>query len=465
MINFKKIKFNREKLLVLVSCAIFFTIFTTIALHRYWQYASWYYDFGIFHQAIAAVSRLEAPTIDHFVFSGRHILGDHFHPLIFIISPIYALFKRGEVLHVVQTLFVASSGYFIYLTAKEILQHKLEAFSLLLIYFSFIGLQLALISEFHALTLLPLPLSIFFYGWAKQAKKPLLLGWILTLLVKETVFIIPAWFGLVMFFQGRRQKKAVWTKLGLLIGLGSIFYGVVIMKLVMPLFGEGQYYYLSDTLNQIAWAKLNLSQATPIIGKILSSYGLLPLLAPQVWPPIIFNLLSRLLRFGELELGMHYNAELAPTLILGSILGWRWLKSVFNKTSAWMLGLLALVLLGLNLLYFDSPVRLFFNNDFYQHTKNFQFLDQLLAQVPVEGTVMAQHNLAAKLAGRRAYILRDDYQQFSPDYIVLDTRGGQEPNNFLQIKDFAALTTKLATDSAYQVYYDQGEQLIYQKRK
>lgn len=75
---------------------------------------------------------------------------------------------------------------------------------------------------------------------------------------------------------------------------------------------------------------------------------------------------------------------------------------------------------------------------------------------------MAQHNLAGKLAHRQVYILRDNYQKFAPDYIVIDTRDGQEPNNFLGIKDFPGLVSKLAGDPNYEVYYDQGEQKIYQ---
>lgn len=65
-----RILFNIKALVWLLIIS-FFTIFTTISLHRFWQYASWYYDFGIFYQAISAVSHGQAPIIDHFIFHGK----------------------------------------------------------------------------------------------------------------------------------------------------------------------------------------------------------------------------------------------------------------------------------------------------------------------------------------------------------------------------------------------------------
>ncbi len=120
-------------------------------------------------------------------------------------------------------------------------------------------------------------------------------------------------------------------------------------------------------------------------------------------------------------------------------------------------------ILFLNIWVYKSPALLFFNKDFYAHTKICKFLDNLLEAVLAEGVVMAQTNIAAKLASRHVYMLRDNYKQFDPDYIVVDTRNCQEPNNFLGIKDFEKLINNLQNDSNFEIFYNAGEQVIYKK--
>ena len=480
--------------------AVFFVIFNLVALHRFWQYASWYYDFGIFYQAIHSVSQGRAPIIDHFIFQGKNILGDHFHPLIFIISPIVALIPEPEVLLIVQTLFVALSGYFIYLTAKQLTNHSWESVALLLIYLSFVGLHNALITEFHAITLLPLPLSIMLYALVSRKLRLYLFSWAAVLLTKETTFVITFFFGLYLVVtrllaavkpssnqqagislsklielllldrfneSAARRKKWLWT--GLITAVFSLGYGYAIINWVIPAIGGRPYLYLDQARSHFSWEEIFVPHKLKTVVQTFISFGLLPLAGPEFLPPVIFNWWSRFVSEGtRYDLGMHYNAEIAPTLMLAAITGYRrikrWLVNFLPAAVVSVgLGLLAVFSLGLSVYVFKSPARLAFNRAFYQHTQNFEFLDQLLEHIPDEGTVMAQHNLAGKLADRKVYILRNKYQQFQPDYIVIDTRDGQEPNNFLGIKDFEQLVEDLEQDPSYQIYYDQGEQKIYQR--
>ena len=128
-----------------------------------------------------------------------------------------------------QTLFVTLSGWYIYLSAKEILKNKLEAISILIIYFSFIGLHNALITEFHEITLLPLPLSIFFYGMVKKNKWHYFLGLFGVLLTKETTFIIPLWFGFLIAIKNKDQ----WRKIGFYTMAISIVYVSFVIKILI----------------------------------------------------------------------------------------------------------------------------------------------------------------------------------------------------------------------------------------
>lgn len=504
--SLKKIGENKVKRLlsseigvVFVVLFTFFTVFTTVSLHRYWQYSAWYYDFGIFYTAISAVAQLKPPIIDHFVFTDQNILGDHFHPIIFLISPFVALYPGGETLLIMQVLFVTLSGIFMYLTAKEILKNKFEAFSFLVIYCSFIGLHNALITEFHEIVLLPLPLSIFFYGMVKKKLNWYSLGFLGILLTKETLFVIPAWFGLLLALKNwkirskrldrftqailkndeskversdekRYVKDQIWKKIGIATIITSVLYGLLVMFVIIPTINGSGYYYLSDTIarkNELFFLdELTLKS----IIKTILSFGLLPIFSPELLVPVLFNWWMRISRFGNFDLGMHYNAEIAPTLLLATIFGWQRLKQFFNKRWSQILFTpnvlfgLALCTLFFSLQILKSPALLFTNKAFYQNTQNHEFLNRLIENIPKDGVVMAQTNIAAKLGYRKVYMLRENYLYFKPDYIVFDMREGQEPNNFLNIEDPVELFATIESDPEYELLYGEGDQRIYKRR-
>lgn len=463
---------DKEYIVLAIVISVFFFVFTTIALHRYWQYAAWYYDFGIFYTAIASVAQAKDPVIDHFIFTDKHIFADHFHPIIFLASPFVALFMRGETILVFQTAFVALSGVFLFFLAKHLLKNSFESFLILLIYYSFVGLHNALITEFHEITLLPLPLMMFFYGMVRKHSWWYFVGLVGTLLTKELTFIIPAWFGLLVAW----RNKGSWRKIGVSTSVISVVYGLFVFFVLFPLInGVGNYYAVS-TKDSFTFTFLNSFKVTTIF-KTLLSFGFLPILAPETLPPVLCNWFTRFSAEGSTrhDLGLHYNAEIAPSLILGTIYGWMRLKQAIieraknsyfrvhlDKLPFFLCGI-ALFTFFLSGFIFKSPALLFFHPAFYAHTKNFVFLDTLVEHIPDDGVLMAQTNIAAKLGHRKVYMLRENYKKFNPDYIIVDTRSGQEPNNFLGIQDHEALFQALAADSQYKVYYRNGEQIIYQR--
>src|SRR3989344_3357598 len=88
-------------------CTLLFMIAGVfVSLNRYWQYNVFYYDFGIFDSAIWSVSRFKPPIIDHLAVGGKWIFADHFNPSIFLLSPLYWLTDRQEMILVVQAAVV-----------------------------------------------------------------------------------------------------------------------------------------------------------------------------------------------------------------------------------------------------------------------------------------------------------------------------------------------------------------------
>ena len=112
---FKKNKLNVFDYLAVFFTLIFFIRGVLISLYRFWQFDVWYYDFGIFNQAIWNLSQFRSPIIDHFIVPGKIIFADHFNPSIFLLTPLYWITDHAEVLLIAQSALVSVSGFIFYL--------------------------------------------------------------------------------------------------------------------------------------------------------------------------------------------------------------------------------------------------------------------------------------------------------------------------------------------------------------
>src|SRR3989338_8513854 len=106
-------------------CILFTIAGVLVSLNRFWQYEVFYYDFGIFDQAIWSVSRFSPPKIEHFIVGGKWIFADHFSPSIFLLSPFYWLTTKSEILLVVQAIAVGLSGVVLYSIGTHVLKNRL----------------------------------------------------------------------------------------------------------------------------------------------------------------------------------------------------------------------------------------------------------------------------------------------------------------------------------------------------
>src|SRR3989344_4250829 len=162
-----------KKLSVFDSLALLlFLLFTLsgtiVSLVRFWQYEIFYYDFGIFDRAIWLVSRFKSPIIDHLVIGGKWIFADHFSPSIFLFSPLFWIIQKSEVLLVAQAVVVGISGLVLYRIGKQVIKDDFLSFSVLISYYLFIGLQNAVISDFHETTVATLFFLLTFYFFLKN---------------------------------------------------------------------------------------------------------------------------------------------------------------------------------------------------------------------------------------------------------------------------------------------------------
>ncbi|GES28511.1 DUF2079 domain-containing protein [Streptomyces angustmyceticus] len=86
--------------------AVFFAVYTVVSVLRNDRMLNAGYDLGIFEQAIRAYAHGKAPVVE-LKGPGFNLLGDHFHPILALVAPVYRLFPSAVTLLVVQAALMA----------------------------------------------------------------------------------------------------------------------------------------------------------------------------------------------------------------------------------------------------------------------------------------------------------------------------------------------------------------------
>lgn len=461
-----KIKLTFIDICAFAFCLSFFIIGATVSLQRFWQYEASYIDFGQYDQAIWKVSRFQEPIMYHFIHGKINVLGDHVTPSVFLISPLYWFTDKSEMILIVQALAVALSGLVLYDIGKNILKNRLLAFSVLSCYFLFVGLQNAVITDFHELTVMTLPLMLTFWAIINKRTRLYFIFLILTLGFKEITFSLGIGIGIALFF-----LKKEWRKIGISTILISILWGIIAFLIILPHFSRGGYLYsalIPGGFFDKIYAFVDQPQKRSTLFYSFSSFSFLPLFAPQFWFAIIQDYAGRFLPrdfVTRWTLGMHYNAQSAVLLALSSIYGLKYLLkfSLFKKYNLIISIILILNSLFLFRFILHGPFLLFINPAFYVQTEKFSFLNDIINKIPKNTSVMTQNNLATRFTHQDVRLVTLDYVNAKPEYILLDMREGQSPNNYFGSGDLGKIYGQLSKDKNYRIIYSTKEQFLFKK--
>lgn len=450
--------------LALLICGLFILAGSLISVHRYWQYEIWYYDFGIFDQAIRSLAKFQPPIIDHMIVEDKWVWADHFHPGILLMVPIYWITDQSEGLLIGQAVVIGLSAYVLFRIGRNTLKSYFLSLAVLASYVLFVGLQNAILTEFHELALVPLPLMLTYWAILKGKKWWYVAFFVWTLMYKESLFVL----GLgVSFFVFMYRKE--WRKLAIATGLYSLLWAFLSIKVIIPfLSGRDEYQYAPKSGNL---SEMITKLFTPVL-KVKTTFSLfwsflfLPLLYVPTLPIIGLNLVGRFLSEGSTrwDLGLHYNAELAPTLAVTCVIVLARMLQRWPKKVVYGIGVL-LVLNSYFVYYFvyKRPFALAYNPAFYANSQNFEFLDRLLAAVPEGKTVMTQNNLAARFTDRKVKLIRENYQDYKPEIVVIDIRPGQSPNNHLFNGNMERFYKNISRNREYRVRYHENDQYIFER--
>lgn len=451
-----------------IFARIIFIIFTLasilVSLNRFWQYEIFYYDFGIFDRAIWLVSQFKPPVIDHLVIGGKLIFADHFNPSIFIFSPLFWLTDRAEILLTAQSMVVGISGLIIYKIGKIVTKNYLFSLAILNSYYLFVGLQNAIISDFHEVTVATPFAAACIYFFLRNKKLLSFVFFLITLGFKESNFLFGTGLAIAFFFINK-----AWRKFSIFLFLLSIAWGIIVIKFLIPHFAGSTYGYevafSMDKLNLINDLLGNQTKRQTIFYSFLS-FGFLPILSPLFWPLIVQDFLVRFLS-GRVSLGLHYSALLSVVLAISSLYSFPVLQRIriIRKHMAIVSLLIIFNAIFLYRFVLRGPLALSYNTSFYKHTKDFQFLNNLVLQIPPSSTVMAQNNLASHFTHQKnIWVLRYNYELHQPEYIVLDLRSGQNLNNFFPTQNPSLILRNLLHDKHYLAIYNNSSQYIFRRK-
>lgn len=460
---------NHKAIDVITSILTFLFILAglLVSLNRYWQYETFYYNFGIFDQAIWHVSRFQPPVIEHLLVGGKLLFADHFDVSILLLAPVFWITDRSEVLLIVQAIVAGLAGFVIYKIGTAVLKNKLLSFSIAWCYFFFVGIQNAVITDFQEVTIMTLPVALTFFAIVTKRKKLFWVSFLLTLGFKEVTFLLGIGIALFIFFY---QKS--WRKHAIIAGIVSLLWGFLAMKVFIPYFSQGIYLHwpnLPDGIvgKIIAFGDYPLKRETLFFSFL--QFGFLPLFVPGMWFAILQEYALRFLPTMNVtywSLGLHYNAVVSVLLAIASVFGFAFFLRYKIITKLQYVIALFLILNSFFLFRFilHGPFLMAINPALYQHTKEFGFLDNLVSRIPKDASIMTQNNLGVRFAHQEFIYLRQDYESYAPEYVLLDNRDGQNPNNFLLSPDIPSLINKLQRDSNYDLIYHEGDQYIFKRK-
>ena len=228
-----------QPLLLPAGVGLVTTLLYTVLSALHWRsFATPSWDLGIFTQLARQYAAFDAPIVT-IKGEGFNLLGDHFHPLLVLLGPIFAVFPHAFTLLVVQNALFGLAAAALTYGAIRLLGPRTGTLFGFAFAFSW-GLQGAVEAQFHeiafAVPLLALSLTAFL-----RRKWVACLLWAMPLVfVKEDLGLTVAALGIVLAVRSRRP-------LGIWLAVWGVGWFALATLVILPLLNpNGAWAYSSS---------------------------------------------------------------------------------------------------------------------------------------------------------------------------------------------------------------------------
>jgi len=215
-----------------------FAVYGVYALSRHAQYLTAGYDLGIFDQAVRAYSHFQAP-IAPLKGIGFSVLGDHFHPIIALLAPLYWVWDDPRTLLLAQAALFALSAIPVMRFAERRFS-RAGAVAIGAAYLASWPLQAAVDFDFHEIAFAVALLAVLIDALDRRAIRTVVLACLALLLVREDMGVIVAMAGVLLVVRGRTADASSRGLVGIRdprwVGAALGVTGVVVFWLATSVF-------------------------------------------------------------------------------------------------------------------------------------------------------------------------------------------------------------------------------------
>ncbi|MFT2690613.1 DUF2079 domain-containing protein [Clavibacter zhangzhiyongii] len=417
---------------------------------------SW--DTGIFAQLAHDYARLQAPLVS-IKGDGFNLMGDHFHPILVLLGPVYAVWPHAFALLVVQAVLIGISVVGVGRLAGRVVG-RWGAVAVAAAYGLSWGIQGAVAFQFHEIAF-ALPLLAFALD-AVIARRALAAAlWAAPLVfVKEDLGLTVAVLGAILALTLHRR-------IGIALAGWGVLWFALATAVILPAFNrESRWDYaskldaggaLADPLGTVvgllAAPKLETVAFLLIAGALIAVRSPLLLL---VVPTLAWRFLSPTESYWAP--GYHYDAVLMPIVFAAAMDGvvraragrQRWLRTASRAT-------VPLIAVAAVALLVRSPMAELAKPAIWQPAPRAAQAQAALDQVPAGASVLSDIGLMSYLV--------DDHEVFwlgnpgnpAPEYVVIDTVGGGLGQGALNADQYGEATQ---AGTVYEIVYaDAGYQV------
>jgi uncharacterized membrane protein len=453
---------NTIPLQVWVCVGLYVLVFGGMSVLRYFSLHATIADLGFYEQRVWRV-----------VLMGEFeaLIDGHFTPILILPGLLYRLMPDTTSLLLFQTFMIALAAIPLYYLAFKVLEDRIWAVIIVIIYFLCSPVQYTNLFDFHPDHLFLFLIILGFYLIEKQNRKGFTLVALLSMLIKEPLLPSITLFGLYAAIRAR------WWREGIAIALLSLFIFFFHVYMTIPYFtGEpyGTYPHLGGVTGIIS--KLFLHPLilirevldtrkffflfylfAPVLGlSLLSPLSLLPAL-----PSFAVSLLSSSPLHYTIQ--NHYAASVVPFIIVSLVYGLKFVPAR-NKVLAAVFS----SFLVFSIVFGPSPVsiefwsgRIPFGKGAYVISARDGVLKEAIKKIPNNASVCVQNSIhSSSLAQRDKYWLFP-YRMEQADYIVLDTKRTLFVGDRVDETEYNRLFRKIFF--THQVYFNQDGIYIFSK--